>query len=137
MKIVVDTNRMIAALVKDSTSRIILFNQNFEFITPDYAISEIQKHKNELKSKTNLNDEEFDILLVLIFENIKIIPKSDYEDSINGCKKDMDDSDDIPILALAISAKVDGIWTHDPHFKKQKKAKVFTNTDMLKLGGNK
>ncbi len=48
MKNVVDTNRIIAALVKDSTTRSILFDKNFEFITPDYTIAEINGCKNDI-----------------------------------------------------------------------------------------
>jgi len=32
MKIVIDSNRVIAALIKESTTREILFDKNFEFI---------------------------------------------------------------------------------------------------------
>ena len=35
MKIVIDTNRIIAAFVKDGTTRKILLNKAFEFVTPD------------------------------------------------------------------------------------------------------
>ncbi|MBI2653864.1 putative toxin-antitoxin system toxin component, PIN family [Candidatus Woesearchaeota archaeon] len=133
MKIVADTNRIIAALVKESTTRSILFDKNFEFITSDYTISEMHEHKDELKAKTNLSDEEFDILLTLIFEHIKIIPESYYKDFMDECKNDISDPDDIPILAVAIAAKANGIWAHDLHFKKQKRVKVFTNMDLLKL----
>jgi len=86
MKIVIDTNRIIAALVKYSTTRKILFDKNFEFITPDYTISEINEHKDELKSMTHTGDEEFGILMALIFEHIKIVPESNYKNSINECK---------------------------------------------------
>ncbi|MBI4452332.1 hypothetical protein HY637_02805 [Candidatus Woesearchaeota archaeon] len=133
MKIAVDTNRVIAALVKDSTTRKIIFNRNFEFVTPDCTIAEIQEHKEELKAKTNLSDNEFYILLALIFENILIIPKSDYESYLNECKNDVSDEDDIPLLAVAIASKAEAIWAHDPHFKEQKKVKVFTNIDLLKI----
>ncbi len=132
MKIVVDTNRIIAALVKDSTTRSILLNKNFKFVTPDYTISEIHEHKDELKADANLSDDEFGILLALVFENIEIIPKSDYETYLDECKNDISDVDDIPVLAVAIAAKAEAIWAHDPHFKEQKKVKVFTNIDMLK-----
>ncbi len=134
MKIVVDTNRIIAALVKESTTRSILFNKNFEFVTPDYTITEIHEHKKELKAKTNLSDEEFEKLLTLIFEHIEIIPEADYKNFIKECKNEIDDLGDVPILATAIAFKLDGIWTHDPHLKKQKRIKLFTNIDMLKLG---
>ena len=38
MKIVIDTNRIIAALIKDGVSRKILFDKRFEFVTPDYSL---------------------------------------------------------------------------------------------------
>ena len=59
MKILIDTNRIIAALSKQGTTRGILFDGSFEFVTPDYTISEIEEHENELKTKTKLTDGEF------------------------------------------------------------------------------
>ncbi len=53
MKILIDTNRIIAALVKESTTRDILFDENFEFVTPDYTLTEIKEHKEELSKKRN------------------------------------------------------------------------------------
>ncbi len=135
MKIVVDTNRIIAALVKDSTTRTILFDETFEFVTPDYTLTEIQEHKDELKDKTKLNDEEFNVLLALMLEHIEIVPESVYEDFINECKNDISDLDDVTILAAALATKADAIWAHDPHFKQQKKIKIFTNIDLLNLSG--
>lgn len=135
MKILVDTNRIIAALVQESTTRDILFDENFKFLTPDYTITEIEEHKEELKKKTKLTDEEFEILLALIFEQIDIIPKSEYEDFLNKSKSLISDPDDVPHLAACFASKADGIWAHDPHFKKQDKFKVFTNIDMLRIGG--
>ena len=49
MKILVDANRIITALVKQSTTRDILFDEAFEFVTPDYAHSEIEDHQDELQ----------------------------------------------------------------------------------------
>ena len=85
MRILIDTNRIIAALVQEGTAREILFDENFEFVTPDYTMTEIDEHKKELKEKTELTDEEFEILLTLIFERIEIIPQSEYEDFLNAC----------------------------------------------------
>lgn len=133
MRILVDTNRIIAALVKDGTSREILFDKYFEFVTPDYSISEINEHKEELKRKTKLTDEEFDVLFTLIFDLIKIIPYEEYESFIDECKNDISDPDDIPHLASAIASKAEGLWAHDPHFLEQKRIQVFTNIDMLNL----
>lgn len=135
MKVLIDTNRIIAALIKNGTARIILFDESFEFVTPDYTIIEILNHKEELKRKTRLSSEEFDILLSMILEPITILPKCDYENFIEKCKNDISDPDDIPHLAACLAVKAEGIWAHDPHFLEQHKAKVFTNIDMLKLSG--
>jgi predicted nucleic acid-binding protein len=135
MRILIDTNRIIAALIKKGTSRSILLDENFKFVTPDYTITEIEKHKEELKKKTKLSDKEFKILLALIFEHIEIIPKSEYDDFMNSCKDLISDPDDVPHLAACIASKAYGIWAHDPIFKEQQKVKVLTNIDMLKISG--
>lgn len=48
MKIVIDANRIIAALIKQSTTRDILFDGAFEFVTPDFALSEIEEHISDV-----------------------------------------------------------------------------------------
>ncbi|MBS3143001.1 PIN domain-containing protein [Candidatus Woesearchaeota archaeon] len=135
MKILIDTNRIIAALSKPSTTRNILFDTFFEFITPDHTIDEIREHSDELKKKITLTDEEFDSLLALFFERITIIPESEFKQFLHECKHDISDPDDIPHLAACLATRAEGIWAHDPHFKEQHKAKVFTNIDMLRMSG--
>jgi len=133
MKIIVDSNRVIAALIKDSTTRQILFNKKFEFFAPSYIFSEIKKYKDYIVKKTDISNEEFDMLLSLIFENMNIIQATEYNSLLNELKNEVNDSKDIPYLATAIFTKAKGIWTHDMHFKGQNKIKIFTNIDMLKL----
>lgn len=135
MKILIDTNRIIAALSKDGTTRDILLDEFIELVTPDYTLSEIEEHKDEIRKKVKVTDEEFEILLTLIFERIKIIPEFEYKSFLDECKKDISDPDDVPHLAACLAIKAEGIWSHDPHFNKQQKANVFTNIDMLRMSG--
>src|SRR3989344_9137592 len=109
MKILVDTNRVIAALLKDSTTRDILCDDHFEFLTPEYTLTEIQEHKKELLKKTKLNEAAFEVVLAFLFENITIIPQSEYQDLIAVCKNDISDPDDIPHLAACIASNAEGI----------------------------
>jgi len=133
MKIVIDSNKVIAALLKDSTTRTLLFNKHFEFIVPSYIFSEIIKYQDYVIKKLGINNEEFEILLKLIFENIKIIPELEYNKFNNKFEKNIKDYSDIPYLAVCVSTNAKGIWTHDVHFKQQDKVKVYTNTDLIKL----
>lgn len=41
MKLVIDTNRIMAGLLKDSTSRKIILHDSFSFYAPDYIETEL------------------------------------------------------------------------------------------------
>lgn len=130
MKIVVDTNRIIAAMIKDSISRKILYNKNFEFVCPDHSITEVHKYEEEIRKKANITNEEFKILISLIFENVSITPKAKYEDFLEEAKNLIDDIGDIPFIATCLALKADGIWSDDPHFLRQNQIKIFKTEDM-------
>ena len=132
MDLIIDANILFAALLKDSTTRTILFNKKFEFIAPSYIFSEISKYRNYIIKKVGINNEDFEILLKLIFENIKIIPEAEYAKFAEELSKEIMDVKDIPYLALATFTNAEGIWTHDLHFKQQDKVKVFSNMDLFK-----
>jgi predicted nucleic acid-binding protein len=131
MKVIIDANRIVAALVKHGTTRSILFDEDFEFLAPDHSLAEINDHKEELQRKTKLTAEEFDILISIISERITIIPESEYAGFFQICRQDVRDADDVPYLAACLASKAQGIWSHDPHFSTQNRVRVFTNIDML------
>ncbi|MBL7055816.1 hypothetical protein ISS07_02805 [Candidatus Woesearchaeota archaeon] len=137
MKIVIDSNRVIAALLKDSTTREILFNSKFEFIAPEFLKAEIEKYEAFLIKKTKIRADEFDVLLSIIFERIRLISLKEYEKYIKKLKSEISDPKDIPFLACNLATKAEGIWTHDAHFLKQDKIKAYTNIDLLNLTGSK
>lgn len=131
MKIIIDTNRIIASLIKEGLSRKILFNKNFTFLSPSYAMTEISRHKKEIISKANITKEEFDTLLVLVFENISVIPKEEYSEFYKQAGELITDKADIPFIALCLSEKADGIWSDDSHFADIRKIKIFRTVDMV------
>ncbi len=136
MKIVIDTNIIIAAMIKDSMTRKIILSQKFIFITPDYTLEEIQKYKEHILEKAGMSDQDFEIILSIIFERVKIVNKEEYQNQIEVSKSILTDIKDAPFIALAISSKVDAIRTEDKHFLNQKKVNVFKTEDMIKLSGN-
>ena len=48
MKLVIDANRVIAALIKQSTTRELLLDMAFEFIAPDFLKTELERHREEI-----------------------------------------------------------------------------------------
>jgi len=130
MKLVIDTNSIIAALIKDGLSRRIIVSPAIRLITPEYTLQEISKYENLICKKAKLTHEEFDLLFNLIFEHITIIPKAEYEESFDSAKTLIDDIDDVPFIALCLATKADGIWSDDTHFKTKKEFIVFRTREL-------
>ena len=131
MRIVIDTNRIIAALIKDSTSRNILCSPKFSFFAPEFSRSEINKYERVIRNKTNLAHEEFNHLLSLLFEHITILPSSTYHLFLKKCTAYISDVDDVPFLAAALAINADGIWTEDKDFDQQNAVRVWKSVDLL------
>ena len=131
MKIVIDSNRVVAALLKDSTTRGLLLNASFEFIAPDFIKEEVEKYRGVFVKKAKISVEDFDLLLSMLFESIKLIPKEEYASSMYKLISEISDPKDIPYLACSIAMEAEGIWTHDLHLKEQTKVRIFTNIDLL------
>jgi predicted nucleic acid-binding protein len=135
MRIIVDTNIILSALIKQGKTRTILTSPLTEFYTIEFAIQEIRKYKTLVLEKSGLMDEEFELMLSLILGNVKIIPVEQIQLKINEAKEIMCNIDpkDAPILACALSMPNDGLWTEDKHLKKQGKAKVYNTQEMIEL----
>ena len=77
MRLIIDTNILIAALLKNSITREILLNQYMEFLVPEFAFEEIKSNIKEILAKSDILKENFDVLLELIKKNIIIVPETD------------------------------------------------------------
>ena len=130
MKLVIDTNSIISALIKNGISRRIIFSPLIQFITPDHSLREISKYKELICKKAKINSNEFDIILNLLFEKISIIPKEEYERFFDSAKTLIEDKDDIPFIALCLASKADGIWSDDAHFKTGKEITIFRTREL-------
>jgi predicted nucleic acid-binding protein len=133
MRLVIDTNRLAAALIKSSVNREIILSDKFTLFSPDYVLTEIDKNREYLVKKAKLNNSEFEEILVTLLDHIHLIPFKNFKKNYLKAFKIMKDidPDDTPFLALGISLNSDGIWTEDKHFKTQKILTVFSTLDLL------
>ena len=60
MRLVLDTNILIAALTKDSITRRILLLLDFEFLLPAFALNELAKHRGKIVRAARLKGDELD-----------------------------------------------------------------------------
>ena len=134
MRLVVDTNILIAALIRDSMTRHILIHLNAEFITLSYSEVEIQKHKAYILAKVNMQEEEFDRLRISLTKRLTLLDEQNlilyWQDAIQIMDKI--DPDDTAFIAAALATKSD-IWSDDKHFERQNKVKVWKTKDLVAL----
>lgn len=133
MRIVVDTNRILSALLKDGMDRKIISSQNINFFTLDYVLEEIGKYMGYIIKKSGLPKEEIETLLSLFMENVAIVSDKKVKSKMKEAMDIMKDIDakDAPILACALAVPNDGIWSEDKHVHKQSVIKALHSADLL------
>lgn len=115
MKLVVDSNIVFAALLRDSTTRSLLIDPPADLIAPETMLSEIRRHRDEIVERSGLSGDEFDLLLTLVTEDIEVVPREAYDDAMIVARERIGDRDlgDVPFLALSLAVDADGIWTEN------------------------
>ena len=133
MKIVVDTNMIIAALIKNSVSRKIINHLSAELITINFLDTEIEEHKKELMNKSKLNEEQFNLILTKLKEKLIFIDDKIILTRIEEAKKIMDNIDkgDSYFIAAALVTNSD-IWSDDKDYQKQNKVKIWKTEEAAK-----
>ncbi len=121
MRLVVDSNRFIAALIKYGLARTIISSRNISFYSPEYVLEEVEKYLPYIITKSKMSKENVELLFALFSENIETVSDYDIKRKMPEAKEIMKNIDvnDAPILACALAIRNQGIWTEDRHFEKQ------------------
>jgi len=134
MRVVVDTNIVISALIRDSKVREILLSTRFNFVSPDFVLDEIAKYSDYISRKAGISRKEFDLLMALIFQGVTIVPAESYQSCKDKALSIMrEDIKDVPFVACHLALGCDGIWTNDSDFEGKTGIKVFSTERMLQL----
>lgn len=133
MKIVLDVNVILSALIRDSTTRKIILNSEFDLYFPEPSLHKIRKYKSYILEKSGLSEEEYGKIMATLFKYIKLVPTEEIEKNWDEAKKIMGhiDPEDVVFIATALSIKDSVIWSDDRHFEKQDKVKVLKTKDII------
>ena len=131
MKLVVDTNILYTFFWKNSLTHKILLRQDLELFSPEFALQEINSHKQDILKKTNLSEEKFKELKLDLSIAVEFLPIEKYKDLFDSAKKISPDPNDIDFFALALKLSLP-IWSNDSILKKQNEVNVFSTMDLLK-----
>ena len=135
MRLVIDSNRFMAGLIKPSACRKIILHKDFTFYSPDRILSEIEKYRDYLIEKSKLSEREFDILSYTLLEYVTLIPFNDFEKEFEIAFDIMKDIDvkDTSFLAVGFAVNAQGIWTEDDDFLKQTRLRVYSTKSLLEI----
>jgi len=131
MKLIVDTNCVISALIKSAKSRDIICSPRFTLSAPEHLISEVMNHKQDIIEKSGMTDAEYDELVGIMLSNIAIIPDIEYKKYKEEAVKLAKHEEDIPFLALSLAKNIP-IWSNDSDMKQQSTIRVLTTAELLK-----
>ena len=135
MIIILDSNILFSALIKDSLTRKLIYGLHEDLIFPEIVLDELRKYKEELISKSMLNEVEFDEVLSLILKYIRIIPN----EQLKPHKKEAWElikeysPEDVMFIACCLAFDNSILWSDDKKLKRQEKVKVLNTAEITKL----
>ncbi len=133
MNIIIDSNILFSALIRDSTIRKLILDCDEVFLFPEYIFEELEEHKEELLRKSKMFEEEFNDLLQLILKKVKVIPNIvliPYREEAVEIIKDID-IDDVIFIACALAYSDSAIWSEDKALKKQNRIKILNTAEAI------
>ncbi|HIH16847.1 MAG TPA: PIN domain-containing protein [Candidatus Diapherotrites archaeon] len=135
MNIVIDSNVLFAALIKDSTTRRLILEFDGFFLFPSYIFDEMEKHRSELLQKSGMTAKEFETLLQLILAKVLIVPAEAFKPHAKEALKIVGsiDPDDSAFFACALAYPGSVIWSDDKRLKKQSKIGVLHTVEIVDL----
>ena len=135
MKIIVDVNALISALLRESTSRSLVVNSGQDFCFPEPSLHKIRKYKDYILEKSGFSELEFLVIFHTLLHFIRIIPTEEISQHWDEAQKIMEhiDPEDVTIIAAALSQENSVIWSNDAHFDQQNNVFVLKTEDMVRL----
>jgi predicted nucleic acid-binding protein len=132
MDLVIDSNILFAALLKESGTSDILFKHTL--YAPEFIFEEFRKYRDYLRGKTKRNEENFNEFFDLFERNVILIPKEEIDPFMERAGKISPDEKDTVYLALALKLKC-GLWSNDRDLKeKQNAVQVYTTEELIGMG---
>ena len=135
MRVVIDTNVIISALIRDSITREVIVKSGWQLFYPEIVLHEIRKHKETILKKSGLSEKDHDDILGRLLKYITLIPAEQCELHLEEARKEIEKRDpcDVIFLAAALSLENSVIWSDDKDFEIQSKIKILKTKDIMDL----
>jgi predicted nucleic acid-binding protein len=135
LNIVIDSNVLFSALIKNSLTRKMILLYTGKFLFPSFIFDELEKHKGELVEKSGMGAKQFEMLLTILLQRVQIVPTDillSYEKKAYDTVKDID-PDDILFIACALAHPDSILWSDDKKLKQQIVVPIINTKEMYHL----
>ncbi|HZX12377.1 MAG TPA: PIN domain-containing protein [Candidatus Nanoarchaeia archaeon] len=139
MIIVLDSNILFAALIKNSTVRSMIYQLNTILVMPEVVLDAIRRYKHDLAPKPKLTEDDFEEILRLLLNCVRIIPNEQilpYRNEAWELVKDHS-PEDVMFIACALAFESSILWSDDKKLKRQNKVTVLNTSEILKILNNR
>ena len=135
--IITDTNVLLAFLLTNGITRRIIAETPDVFMSPEHCFEELWEHRDRWTKKKLHDSELLEIVTDVKRLFVMAISPDAYNPYIQEAGELTDDKDDAPVIALALSADNEGIWTYNPkHFRQEifgERIRVLSTRDVIML----
>ena len=132
MKLVVDANVVISALIADSKTRELIVTLEPDLLTPEFVYEEIENYTELIVEKSGMNPERVTKFVDLLFQHIEVVPASKFYPYIEEADAAIGETDPDDVLYVACALAGDAaIWSDDTDFDEQDVVEVYSTTDVI------
>ncbi|MFB6082187.1 MAG: PIN domain-containing protein [Halanaeroarchaeum sp.] len=132
MKLVIDANVVISALISDSKTRELIVTLEPDLLTPGYVYDEIENYEELIVEKSGMEPDRVSQFIDLLFQYIEVVPADDFYPAIERADEAIRDTDpdDVLYFACAIACEA-AIWSDDSDFDEQGLGDRYPTSDVV------
>jgi len=137
LKLVLDANVMMAALIRDSHTRHFLFFSGHEFFAPAFLLDEVSEHINAITEKTGLTRDKISQIVenIVKVSGVTIVTSREVQDCLLAAERVSPDVNDVPYFAVSLKLHCP-IWSNDKRLKEQNEVRILSSAELMKTGKN-
>jgi predicted nucleic acid-binding protein len=132
MKLFVDANVVISALIADSKTRELIVTLEPALLTPAFVHDEVGNYEDLIVEKSGLEPDRVAQFIELLFQYIEVVPADDFHPAIERADEALGDTDPDDVLYLACAIACDAaIWSDDSDFDEQSLVERYSTSDVI------
>ncbi|AHF98448.1 DNA-binding protein [Halostagnicola larsenii XH-48] len=132
MKLVIDANIVISALIADSKTRELIVTLEPNLLTPAFVHDEVENYEDLIVEKSGMEPDQVTQFIELLFQYIEVVPADDFYPAIERADEAIGDTDPDDVLYLACAIASDGaIWSDDSDFNEQDLINTYSTGDVI------